>query len=71
MHTPQPLEHFGALHLFCVFLFLLYRGPPSNKNLGLQASFQGHSLGLAHVAHSVNAGKEEDRKEVRDRVNLE
>lgn len=46
-------------------------GPPSNKNLGLQAGFQGRSLGLAHAAHSVNAGKEEDRKEVEDRVNRE
>lgn len=71
MHTPQPPEHFGALHLFYVFLFLLYCGPPSNKNLGLQASFQSQSLGLAHVAHSVNAGKEEGRKEVGNRVNPE
>lgn len=71
MHTPQPPEHFGALHLFYVFLFLLYCGLPSNKNLGLQASFQSQSLGLAHVAHSVNAGKEEDRKEVGNRVNPE
>lgn len=40
-------------------------------NLVLHSSFQGQSLGLAHVAHNANAGKEEDREQVDSRVNPE